>query len=253
MFLRKAVKAKLLVRIPVIIWSQYSVQMAISLCIGSATAPLLRIRNGQNNPGLYSIPASGGKPSLITKNGTAPQFGSTNDRVYFLRTEDQKPSIQPKRMLISIDLDGSDERTHVISESALEFQISPDEKWLAFLEYFHAYITPFVRTGSTIEIGPNLKSIPIAKVTHDAGEYLHWSGDSKKLHWALGPELYTRELKDAFSFLEGAPEKLPGPVPKKVFKLDFNNRAIFLPEKLRWSALVSSQCAVMRCLKMERS
>src|SRR5207342_560998 len=110
----------------------------------------------------------------------------------------QKPSIQPKSMLISIDLDGSDERTHVRSESALEFRLSPDEKWLAFLEYFHVYITPFVRTGNTIEIGPNSKSIPLAKVTHDAGENLHWSGDSKKLHWSLGPELYTRELKDAF-------------------------------------------------------
>ena len=161
--------------------------------------------------GIYWIPASGGKASLITKNGTAPQFGSTNDRVYLFREEEAKPSEQSKRVLVSVDLDGSDERTHVRSESALEFQLSPDEKWLAFLEYFHVYITPFVRTGNTIEIGPNSKSIPSAKVTHDAGENLHWSGDSKKLHWSLGPELYTRELKDVFSFLEGAPEKLPEP------------------------------------------
>jgi imidazolonepropionase-like amidohydrolase/Tol biopolymer transport system component len=163
------------------------------------------------NPGIYWIPVSGGKASFITRNGTAPQFGSSNDRVYLFREEDAAPSTQSKRILVSVDLDGSDERTHVRSESALEFQLSPDEKWLAFLEYFHVYITPFVRTGNTIEIGPNSKSIPIAKVTHDAGENLHWSGDSKKLHWSLGPELYTRELKDAFSFLEGAPEKLPEP------------------------------------------
>ncbi len=166
--------------------------------------------------GIYWIPASGGKSSLITKNGNTPQFGASNDRVYLFKPEDQKPSEQPKRMLISIELDGSDERTHVRSESALEFRLSPDEKWLAFLEYFHAYITPFVRTGSTIEIGPKSKTIPIAKVTRDAGEYLHWSGDSKKLHWSLGPELYTRELKDAFSFLDGAPEKLPEPSEKGV-------------------------------------
>jgi imidazolonepropionase-like amidohydrolase/Tol biopolymer transport system component len=168
------------------------------------------------NEGIYWIPVSGSKPSRITKNGTAPQFGSANDRVYLFRTEEAKPSEQPKRVLVSIELDGSDERTHVRSESALEFRLSPDEKWLAFLEYFHAYIVPFVRTGNTIEIGPNSKLIPVAKVTRDAGEYLHWSGDSKKLHWALGPELYTRELRDAFSFLEGAPEKLPEPSEKGV-------------------------------------
>ena len=51
----------------------------------------------------------------------------------------------------------------------------------------------------------------MAKVSQDAGEYLHWSGDSKRLHWSLGPELFTRELKDAFRFMDGAPEKLPEP------------------------------------------
>jgi imidazolonepropionase-like amidohydrolase len=178
---------------------------------GSVTNP-----KWARNEGIYSIPVSGGKTSLITKKGTAPQFGSANHRVYLFRTEEAKPSEQPKRILVSIELDGSDERIHVRSESALEFRLSPDEKWLAFLEYFHAYITPFTRTGNTIELGPNSKSIPIAKVTRDAGEYLHFSGDSKKLHWALGPELYTRELKDAFSFLEGAPEKLPEPSEKGV-------------------------------------
>jgi imidazolonepropionase-like amidohydrolase len=48
-------------------------------------------------------------------------------------------------------------------------------------------------------------------VSRDAGEFLHFSGDGKRLHWALGPDLYTRELKDAFSFLTGAPQTLPPP------------------------------------------
>src|SRR5262249_36766602 len=40
---------------------------------------------------------------------------------------------------------------------------------------------------------------------------LQFSGDSKSLHWSLGPELFTRPLSDAFAFLAGAPEKLPDP------------------------------------------
>jgi imidazolonepropionase-like amidohydrolase len=51
--------------------------------------------------------------------------------------------------------------------------------------------------------------MPTAKVTRDAGDFVHWSGDGQSLHWSLGPELYERKLSDAFAFLEGAPEKLP--------------------------------------------
>src|SRR5262249_56468962 len=79
-----------------------------------------------------------------------------------------------------------------------------------------AYIAPFVRTGKTVEIGPDAKSIPVAKVTKEAGEWLHWSGDSAKLYWALGPELFSRDLKDSFAFIAGAPEKLPDAPEKRI-------------------------------------
>jgi hypothetical protein len=48
-------------------------------------------------------------------------------------------------------------------------------------------------------------------VSHDSGENLQWSGDSRRLYWSLGPTLYTRDLKDSFSFLAGAPAPLPEP------------------------------------------
>jgi hypothetical protein len=66
-----------------------------------------------------------------------------------------------------------------------------------------------VHTGKSIEIAPGMKAVPTTTVTKDAGEYLHWSGDSQRLYWSLGPELFSRDLKDAFAFVAGAPEKLP--------------------------------------------
>jgi imidazolonepropionase-like amidohydrolase len=141
----------------------------------------------------------------ITKEGTQPHFGADSDRVFFITSQDKKHALR------SIELDGSDERTHLLSEDALEFRVSPDGKWVAFTELFNAYIAPFVPTGLPVEIGPKAKSIPVARVTRDAGEYLSWSGDSRRLHWALGPELFARDLTDAFSFLAGAPEKPPDP------------------------------------------
>ncbi|HEY0789194.1 MAG TPA: amidohydrolase family protein, partial [Thermoanaerobaculia bacterium] len=88
---------------------------------------------------------------------------------------------------------------------------SPDEKWIAFTEKFNAWILPFVQAGKAVEIGPKMKSLPLRKASRDAGEYLHWSGDSSRLWWALGSELFHADLKDSFVWIAGAPEELPKP------------------------------------------
>ncbi len=169
-----------------------------------------------NDPAIYVIPTAGGKPLRVSKKGSLPSFGASNDRVFFITFEDEG-----KRALRSVDIDGGDERTHVISAFATDYALSPDEKWLAWTEKFRARIAPFVRTGKTIDIGPEMKSMPIATVSRDAGEYIHWSGDGKRLYWSLGPELFSRDLKDAFAFLEGAPEKLPE-APEKGINIGFS-------------------------------
>ncbi len=156
--------------------------------------------------GLYRIAANGSEAERFSRSGIRPHFGADDNRVYFLTSEEED-----KRALRSIELDGSDERTHVKSEAATEFRVSPDGKWLAFTERFNAYITPFPRTGKAYDLGPKNKALPVHRVSRDAGEYLHWSGKSDTLYWALGPELYRRELKDAFAFIAGAPEELPEP------------------------------------------
>ncbi|HEY9422609.1 MAG TPA: amidohydrolase family protein, partial [Thermoanaerobaculia bacterium] len=157
-------------------------------------------------PGIYRVSVDGGEPELITEEGEQPGFGAESDRVYLLKFIGEG-----KRQLVSISLDGKDERPHLTSENATQFQMSPDGRWVAFTERFHAYVVPFVGTGKAVDVGPKTSALPLRRVTRDAGEYLHWSGDSKKLHWSLGPELFSLELRNAFTFLEGAPETLPDP------------------------------------------
>ncbi|MFQ5739669.1 MAG: amidohydrolase family protein [Acidobacteriota bacterium] len=190
-----------------------------------------------HDPGIYWTPAGGGTPQLITRKGIRPQFGASSDRVYFMTFEAKN-----KRALKSIDLDGSDPRTHVLSDNATEFSLSPDEKWLAFSERFNAFITPLAKTGKPIDLGPKTKSLPIRQVSRDAGEYLHWSGDSTQLHWALGPEFFTRDLKDAFAFREGAPDELPGP-PEKGLNISFQALSDVPSGRL---ALVGARLITMR-------
>jgi imidazolonepropionase-like amidohydrolase/Tol biopolymer transport system component len=164
----------------------------------------LRPATWSRETGIYIVPSAGGASKLITKKGASPQFGVSNDRIFFMTFEDED-----KRGLHSIGIDRTDERAHLLSAFATEYALSPDEKWVAFREKFNAYITPFIRTGKTIDVGPDTKSIPVAKVTKEAGEYLHWAGDASRLYWSLGPELFSRDLKDSFAFIAGAPEKLP--------------------------------------------
>jgi imidazolonepropionase-like amidohydrolase/Tol biopolymer transport system component len=167
-------------------------------------------------PGIYVVPASGGASKLVTKKGAYPEFGAANDRIFFMTFESED-----KRALRTINLDRTDERQLYLSAFATRFEVSPDEKWLAWQEKFNVYVTPFVRTGQSVDVGPDSKSIPVAKATKEAGNYLHWSGDSSRLYWSLGQELFERDLKNAFAFIVGAPEKLP-PAPEHGTNVGFN-------------------------------
>lgn len=178
---------------------------------GYVTSPLW-----SHDPGIYRIashPGAGDEPELVCKEGTRPQFAADGKRVYLMKVAEEKDA--DRRELFSLELDGSDRRTHLVSQWATEFALSPDGRWVAFVERWNAYVAPFVATGREVSIGPKSTAFPVAKVSRDAGENLQFSGDSKRLHWSLGPELFTRELAEAFAFLGDAPAgtdvKLPEP------------------------------------------
>ena len=208
-----------------------------SVVYRKGTGNYLRGQAWSRDVGIYIVPVAGGEPKLVTDDGASPQFGTTGDRVYLMRSGDED-----KRSLVSLTLAGADLRTHATSEAATEFRISPDGKWLAFTERWNVFITPFVPTGKAVEVGPKASAIPVTRVSKDAGEALHWAGDSKSLRWSLGPELFTRELKDAFAYLAGAPEKLPDP-PAAGVRIGFD----FTYEKpARRMALVGARIVTMR-------
>ena len=176
---------------------------------GYLTSPLWS-REG----GLWKVDVATGAAERISTSGSDPHFGSSSTRVFF-------HGYGGKRALKSIGLDGKEERTHLQSANATEFRVSPDGRWVAFRERFHAFILPFIATGKPIDVGPGTRSLPFQKVTKDAGEYIHWSGDSKQLHWSLGPDLYTQSLAAAFYFLAGGKKpakdkKAPAPRLTKI-------------------------------------
>jgi imidazolonepropionase-like amidohydrolase/Tol biopolymer transport system component len=162
--------------------------------------------------GLFVADVKGGPARRIHKQGEQPHFAAGSERVYFIHVDATEKG--DKRTLRSIRLDGSEERTHVTSDEATEYRVSPDERWVAWRENFNAYLMPFPHGAKAATASPDGKALPVAKVSRDAGEFLHWSGDGRRLHWSLGRELFGRELKEAFAFIQGAPAT-PPPPPEK--------------------------------------
>ena len=154
---------------------------------GSITSPLW-----SRDTGLYSIAVRDGKAKRISKTGSRPQFGKSNSRVFFSKIEGNQDA--DNRKLCSMDLSGNEERIHYTSAWATDFRVSPDELSIAFIERFHVYVAPFVQTGATVTVGPDVKSLPITRVSDEAGDFIHFSGDSQKLYWSLGPDLYACEV-----------------------------------------------------------
>jgi len=155
--------------------------------------------------GIFTMSANGGPKTLVSETGIRPKFNTDDSRIYFQASEGGKKAFK------SVDLNGGNERTHYTSTYATQFCPSPDGKWMAFTELFNAYITPMVTTGTPLELSASNNSIPLKRVTKDAGTYLHWSGDSQKLFWTLGEQYFSREIKNTFNFIEGAPQELPKP------------------------------------------
>ncbi len=143
--------------------------------------------------GIYLIDALGkSAPKFLTREGEKPQFSKDGQRIYLQSYEGDKSA------LVSVNLLGSDRRVHATSEHASDFVLSPDEKWLAFEELWQAYLIPFPATSSAIDLSPDMTALPVKQLSKDAGTYLNWSRDSKKVYWSLGPELFSVDASAMF-------------------------------------------------------
>lgn len=157
---------------------------------GMLTSPLYSLAHG-----LYSVPARGGQARLITKSGASARFGSAQDRVFFLKASPDKEA--DNLGLYSIKLDGSESRQHYNSTWATDYVVSPNGKWIAFVERFNVYIAPLVDAGGVVTLGPKATNLPVIKLSEQAGDGIHFSADSESLHWSLGPDLYSVKISEA--------------------------------------------------------
>jgi imidazolonepropionase-like amidohydrolase/Tol biopolymer transport system component len=152
--------------------------------------------------GLYMIDANGGLPRYLNVYGYEPRFNAKGDRIHFIS------GYFPNAEYSSVDLNGQDARVHFTSRYANDFVISPDNKWVAFRELHNVYIALMPQSGKPMELFAGMESMPVSKVSRDAGINLHWSADGKTLHWTLGEEYFSIPVVKRFAFLEGAPKEI---------------------------------------------
>ncbi len=155
-----------------------------------------------SQPGIHIISSNGGKANFVSNKGSFPKFNAKGDRIYYQSGGGMNITYS------SCKIDGSDDRTHIKSTYGSQFTVSPDEKWIAFIDLHKAYIAAFPQTGKTIDLGSGTADFPVKQVAKDAGFNLHWSSDNKQLHYTLGSQYFTINLDDRFEFIANKPDSL---------------------------------------------
>ncbi len=140
-------------------------------------------------PGIYRVAAAGGETVRITRDGSHPQFGASSDRVFFVSG----------RKLVSTDLNGEAQRTHADGELVTDYSVSPDGQYFAFRQNYQAFVMPMLPGTQAVSVSTSGGALPVTRVSGDGAEWIHWSNGGAKLHWSLGPTLYSADRAALFA------------------------------------------------------
>jgi imidazolonepropionase-like amidohydrolase/Tol biopolymer transport system component len=159
----------------------------------------------ENQLGIYQVYRDGQPAQRLLDHGSKPRYSRDGKSIYYFGGEGDK------KVLKELTLLDRSERTLCSSKYATEIIPSPDNQWIAFQELFQIYIAAFPASGQTLDLSSGNNAVPMFKVTREGGTFLHWSNDSKTLHWMVGPEYFSRSIQTVFKFIPGAPDSIPGP------------------------------------------
>lgn len=153
--------------------------------------------------GVYLAAADGsGAPRRISRDGDTPQYGQRGDEVFITRTSSVS-EVETRRALWRVRVSDGQESEIARGEFISEYSVSPDGRWLGFIDRFHAYVLPLSNTGRPLTVAPRMEGWPVKRLSHNAGQHLHFSGDSRTAHFSMGHELFSVPLAQAFPVAGG--------------------------------------------------
>lgn len=144
-------------------------------------------------PGIYRVSASGGAATRISRDGEAPHFGVSSDRVFFTSSDAKGAK------LVSTDMNGEAKRTHAEGEMVNAYSVSPDGTHFAFRQNYQAFVMPLMPGTQAVTASPNGGPMPVTKASGDGADWIHWSTGGAKLHWSLGPTLFSADRSALFA------------------------------------------------------
>ncbi len=144
---------------------------------------------GSAEPGIYRIAATGGDAVRIIRDGSHPQYGASSDRVFFVSGS----------KLVSSDLNGEAQRTHAEGEMVTDYSVSPDGQYFAFRQNYQAFVMPMLPGSQSVSVSTSGGALPVVKVSGDGADWIHWSNNGAKVHWSLGPNLFSADRAALFA------------------------------------------------------
>ncbi|HEX8839268.1 MAG TPA: amidohydrolase, partial [Sphingomicrobium sp.] len=143
--------------------------------------------------GVYAAPTSGGAPRLVERDASNPQFGASGDRLFMtMQTADDK------LQLVSADLTGEAKRVHATGELTSEFQVAPDGQSVVFRQNYEAYLMPLMPGAQDVSVALKEGSLPTTRLSVGGADFLHFSAGGARVHWSIGPTLYTADTRIAY-------------------------------------------------------
>jgi imidazolonepropionase-like amidohydrolase/Tol biopolymer transport system component len=159
---------------------------------GGLTSPLW-----SENPGVYRIPAAGGAAVRVARDGAEPQYGADNDRIFMIVSSNNK------RQLVSTDLNGEAKRTHATGEMVNDYVVSPDGQYVAFRQNYEAFVMPLMPGTQDVAVDEKGGALPVTRVSAEGADFINWSENGRRLHWSMGPTVYTADTASLFATAPG--------------------------------------------------
>jgi Tol biopolymer transport system component/imidazolonepropionase-like amidohydrolase len=140
--------------------------------------------------GIYLMDASGSSLLRVAKDGYDPQFSADGKRILFGTGGGLSKKLQ------SVGLHGEEPRDIFTMKYPDSITVSPDGNYVAFTELFNVYLAPIPQTGGVIDLSNGTQAIPVTKLG-EAGTSVHFSQDSKRVHWLNGDRYFSRGVSDS--------------------------------------------------------
>lgn len=158
------------------------------------------------NPGVYltSISVNGTSINVletrfITRSASSIVFGKDSSTLFVV----QGGYPQTNLVVLNLGATSVSQKTLVSSKFATKITVSPNLKYVAFVEFYNVYFVPLDSSALEedgkpmwVTMRPGLSPTGLKRCSYPGGDYISWSSDSSFLTWGLGPYLYQVSVDD---------------------------------------------------------